>query len=316
MFTVGPKPNQDDSSSILIVGASGFLGSNVLLSIQSHSNCVAHSSTHKIKVPGIRSVQADLRLPNSALELVHQISPSLVINCAALANIDHCEKDPELAIRLNTEMPDELAIGCSNVGAQLVHVSTDAVFSGEFDFYNIEDKTSPINVYGKTKARAEEIIMKSLPTALIVRTNIIGWSPTGSRSLLEFFVRSLKEKETCGGFYDSMFRPIAANNFWPIVYEWLINDKTGISHAFGSELISKYEFGCRIARQFNFDPQLIVQTSIEQSFEKNVRGKSLNLLPSDVHDPELLDIDSALMKLQNLAKSGYQKSLELILKTH
>ena len=316
MFTVTPAPNQDDSSLILIVGASGFLGSNVLLSIQSHSDCVAHSSSHKIKVPGISSVQADLRLPNSALELVRQINPSLVINCAALANIDQCEKDPELAFRLNTEMPSELAIGCGNVGAQLVHVSTDAVFSGEFDFYNIEDRTSPINVYGETKARAEEIIMKSLPNALIVRTNIIGWSPTGSRSLLEFFVRSLKKEEACRGFYDSMFRPIAAHNFWPITYEWLTNSRTGISHAFGSELISKYEFGCRIAQQFNFDPQLIVQTSIEQSFEKNVRGKSLNLLPSDVHDPELLDIDSALMKLQNLAKSGYQKSLELILKTH
>jgi len=316
MFTVTPTPNQDHSNSILIIGASGFLGANVLLSIQSHSSCVAHSSLHKINVPGIRSVQADLRLPNSALELVHQISPSLVINCAALANIDQCEQYPELASRLNTDMPNELAIACGNVGARLVHVSTDAVFSGEFDLYNIEDKTSPINVYGETKARAEEVIMKSLPNALIVRTNIIGWSPTGSRSLLEFFVRSLTKEEACEGFYDSMFRPIAANNFWPITHEWLRNNKTGISHAFGSELISKYEFGCRIARQFNFNPQLIVQTSIERRFEKNVRGKSLNLLPSDVHDPDLLNIDNALVELQNLAESGYQKSLELILEKH
>jgi len=309
-------PSHGDSNLILIIGASGFLGSNILLSIQKRSNCVAHSSLHQIKVPGVKSVQADLRLHNSALELVHRIHPSLVINCAALANIDQCEQDPELAVRLNTEMPLELAIGCENVGAQLVHVSTDAVFSGELDFYNIEDMTSPINVYGETKARAEEVIMKSLPNALIVRTNIIGWSPTGSRSLLEFFVRSLSKEETCGGFYDSMFRPIAANNFWPITYEWLRNNRTGISHAFGSELISKYEFGCRIARQFNFDSQLIVQTSIEQSFERNVRGKSLNLLPSDVHDPDLLNIDSALVQLQNLAKSGYQKSLGLVLETH
>jgi dTDP-4-dehydrorhamnose reductase len=316
MLPITPTPSYDDSSLILIVGASGFLGSNILLSLQSHSNCVAHSSLHKIKVPGIGSVQADLRLPNSALELVHQINPSLVINCAALANIDQCEQDPELAFRLNTEMPNELAIGCRDVGAQLVHVSTDAVFSGEFDFYKIEDITTPINVYGETKARAEEIIMKSLPNALIIRTNIIGWSPTGSRSLLEFFVRSLKKEETCRGFYDSMFRPIAANNFWPITDDWLRNNRTGISHAFGSELISKYEFGCRIARQFNFDPQLIVRTSIEQSFEKNVRGKSLNLLPSEVHDPDLLDIDSALAQLQNLTKSGYQKSLKLISETH
>jgi dTDP-4-dehydrorhamnose reductase len=315
MLAVTPTPNQDDSSLILIVGASGFLGSNVLLSLQNHSNCVAHSSLLKIKVPGIRSVQADLRLPNSALELVNEINPSLVINCAALANINHCEQDPELAFRLNTEMPNELAIGCSRVGARLVHVSTDAVFSGEFDSYNIEDSTSPINVYGETKARAEEIIMKCLPTALIIRTNIIGWSPTRSRSLLEFFVHSLKKNETCGGFYDSLFRPIAANNFWTITYEWLRNNRTGISHAFGSELISKYEFGCRIARQFNFDPHLILPTSIEQSFEKNVRGKSLNLLPSEVHDPDLIDIDSSLLQLHNLAKLGYQKSLGLIMET-
>ena len=315
MFSKTLAPDDEQFSSILIVGASGFLGSNILLALQSHGNCVAHSSVHKIKCPGINSVRADLRIRNSALELVQKINPVLVINCAALANIEYCERDPGLAFRLNTEMPIELANGCSNVGAQFVHVSTDAVFSGEMESYNIGDTTNPINVYGTTKARAEESIMETLPSGLIIRTNIIGWSPTGSRSLLEFFVHSLLKESTCNGFFDSFFRPIAAQNFWPITRDWLGTHKTGIMHAFGSELISKYEFGCRVARSLHADPNLVVPTSMEKNFETNARGKSLNLLPSDVLNPDLIDIDCSLTQLQKLANSGYQESLKQILGT-
>jgi dTDP-4-dehydrorhamnose reductase len=148
---------------------------------------------------------------------------------------------------------------------------------------------------------------------MVVRTNIIGWSPTGSRSLLEFFYNSLLRSEPVKGFADSYFRPISANNFWPLVSEWLPSTTGGIFHAFGSELISKYDFGCRVAKAFNFDPNLVSSTSLESESPLNVRSKSLNLSPSHVNEEALLDIDRSLKVLSKLSLSGYREKLSQLL---
>jgi dTDP-4-dehydrorhamnose reductase len=305
--------DNSDQPLVLIVGASGFLGANVLLSLQKTFRCVAHSSTSKIMSEQFDCIVSDLRHKNSATALVEMLKPSLVLNCAALADIDLCESNLELAVRLNSVMPGELAQGCAATGAKLVHVSTDAVFGSSVLPVEPLSIVSPINNYGRTKAAGEEFVLNYLPSAMVVRTNIIGWSPTGSRSLLEFFYNSLLRGEPVKGFADSYFRPISANNFWPLVSEWLPSATGGIFHAFGSQLISKYDFGCRVAKAFNFDPNLVSSTSLESESPLNVRSKSLNLTPSHVYEEALLDIDMSLKVLSKLALSGYRENLSQLL---
>lgn len=310
MATKVPSINFDNG--ILIVGASGFLGSNILLAAQADYRCIAHSSSHEISLEGIIGIQSDLKFAKSGIDLVSELAPSLVVNCAALADIDKCENNPELAQRLNADLAAEIAIGCRNVGAKLVHVSTDAVFGKSDGMLDIDSPRSPINVYGHTKSEGESNVMELHPSSLIVRTNIIGWSPTGTRSLLEFFYNALNNGKSVGGYHDYKFRPVSASNFWPLVLDWVIDEKFGIHHAFGSDLISKYEFGRRVARTFDLDADLIIPKSMFQDETMDLRPKCLNLRPSEVTRNILLDIDLALEELRNLAGLGYRKKLSSI----
>ena len=304
--------NDKQDSNILIIGASGFLGSNILLGLEGKQKCWAHSLTRRINLAGTKGIQVDLRTPKSATELLGNLRPSLVVNCAALANIEACEREPELAKRLNADLPAELAKGCRALGAKLVHVSTDAVCDDARDICEVTSIKSPKNVYGYTKASGEDLVLSILPTALVIRTNIIGWSPTGTRSLLEFFLSALVRKQQVNGFHDSLFRPISACNFWPIVSEWLRDEKFGVMHAVGSELISKYEFGCRVAHAFDFNSDVISRTSINESDLGRLRGRSLNLRPSEIRESDLIDIDLALRDLRILSESGYRERLSQI----
>jgi dTDP-4-dehydrorhamnose reductase len=101
----------------------------------------------------------------------------VVVNCAAMTNVDAAETDPDGAHLINAVGPGNLARACARVGARLVHVSTDYVFSGDHDRpYEIADSTGPLSVYGRTKLDGEHAVLSALPDAHVVRTS---WVYTG-----------------------------------------------------------------------------------------------------------------------------------------
>lgn len=101
----------------------------------------------------------------------------VVVNCAAMTNVDAAETDPDGAHLINAVGPGNLARICARVGARLVHVSTDYVFSGDSDRpYEITDATGPLSVYGRTKLDGEHAVLDALPDAHVVRTS---WVYTG-----------------------------------------------------------------------------------------------------------------------------------------
>jgi dTDP-4-dehydrorhamnose reductase len=92
---------------------------------------------------------------------------------AALADIDRCESEPELARAINVEGAHNVARECARRGARLLFVSTGAVFDGEADRYTEESRTNPLSVYGKTKGMAEWLIRAALPRAVIARLSLV-----------------------------------------------------------------------------------------------------------------------------------------------
>ena len=124
------------------------------------------------------------------------------------------------------------------------------------------------------------------PAALVVRTSIYGWSPSGSRSLFEFFFNRLSSGQPAPGFTDVLFRPVSAMEMWPALLGWLSELQSsgmgGIRHATGTELISKYEFGLRVARAFDFDADLVTPASVEDSSLQARRPSVLDVIPTPV----------------------------------
>ena len=99
----------------------------------------------------------------------------VVVNCAAYTNVDAAETDTERARAVNADGPGHLAHACARAGAQLIHISTDYVFSGRFEGarphpYEIDDETGPLSVYGQTKLAGEFAVLTAMPDANIVRS--------------------------------------------------------------------------------------------------------------------------------------------------
>ena len=100
---------------LLVVGASGFLGANLVLAARDDIDVVAHASSAPVVASGVEPVVADLRAAGSARGLVGDVGATLVVNCAALADVDRCEDEPDLGRLLNVDLPGELAEACARL---------------------------------------------------------------------------------------------------------------------------------------------------------------------------------------------------------
>ncbi len=192
---------------ILITGASGLLGLNTAIESAAEHQVFGQVKSHFLHSESFETVQADLLAPGAVQRLLDQTQPDWVIHCAALAVIDACEKDPQQARQLNSEVPRQLARDVARGGARLLHVSTDAVFDGLRGRYTEKDPPNPLSVYARTKLEGEQAVLEENPDAIIARVNLFGWSISGRRSLAEFFFNNLNAEQPCMGFTDVLFCP-------------------------------------------------------------------------------------------------------------
>lgn len=243
---------------LLVTGASGLLGLNLslLASRQGHAvTGLVHSRDLQHAPFEVR--QVDLLDMDRTLDTIKDSEPDAIIHCAAIASINAAEKNPELSWQLNGAVPGELAAAASCWKIPFLHISTDAVFDGQQGGYRETDPTHPLSIYARTKLSGEQAVLTANPDAMIARTVFYGWSLSGKRSLGEFFYNNLKESNPINGFEDVFFCPLYVETLAETLLEMLAAKLTGIYHVVGSESLSKFEFGQRIAHRFDFDPDLI-----------------------------------------------------------
>jgi dTDP-4-dehydrorhamnose reductase len=124
-------------------------------------------------VLALTSAEWDITDPAAAERFIQ--SGDVVVNCAAYTKVDAAEEDQDRAHAVNTLGPENVAHACARAGADLIHISTDYVFSGLFEGgrrrpYEIDDETGPLSVYGRTKLAGEMAVLAAMPDAHIVRT--------------------------------------------------------------------------------------------------------------------------------------------------
>ena len=262
---------------LLITGASGLLGLNLCLQAMKTHSVVG---VHRGRLSGVpfRLLQLDLLHAGSVDRALRDAQVDAVLHCAALADVDACERNPALAWRVNAELPGRIAHACSRNGLALVHVSTDAVFDGRSDGSYVEkDAPSPTSVYARTKHAAECEVLNAHPHAVVARVNFYGWSLSGRRSLAEFFVHSLLAGERVQGFTDVIFCPMLVDDLGQTLLQMLESNLAGLFHAVGPQPMSKYEFGLALARKFGLDDVLIAPDSVEMAGLPAPRAHNLNL---------------------------------------
>jgi dTDP-4-dehydrorhamnose reductase len=154
---------------IVISGAGGMVGRFL----------AAQARRQGRDVLALTSAEWDITDPEAAERFIQ--SCDVVINCAAYTKVDAAEEDPDRAYAVNAVGPENIAHACARAGADLIHISTDYVFSGaQRRPYEIDDETGPVSVYGRTKLAGELMALAAMPDAHIVRSAWIYEGADGS----------------------------------------------------------------------------------------------------------------------------------------
>jgi dTDP-4-dehydrorhamnose reductase len=296
---------------ILISGSSGLLGINLALEAAHRYEVIGVLHEQALNEPGFETIQADLLEYEEIARVLDESKPDWVINCVALASLDAAEQNPELAQRLNAELPGHLALEAAKRGMRFLHVSTDAVFDGVKGNYDEEDAPTPISVYGRTKRLAELAVKAAHPHVLIVRPNFFGWSISGDRSLAEFFYNNLFASRQVSGYTDRIFCPLLVTDLASIMLDLLKKNARGIFHVASRDHLSKYEFGVAIAKQFGLNEDLIQPTATTET----TAPRALNLALRTTRVEKMLGmriptIAEGIEKLHQQFLSGYRSRLQ------
>ena len=258
---------------ILVIGASGMIGSTLLRVLSEKKDLQVFGSIRDDKVKsfftapiGNRLITGiDVEQPYAMVKVLDQVHPDVVVNCAGLTKHKPDAEDPLVSIPINTLMPHRLARFCRLAGARLIHISTDCVFSGEKGNYTEDDLADARDVYGKSKALGEV----DYPNTITLRTSTIGHELQTKFGLLDWF---LSQNESCKGFSRAIFSGLPTVVFAKVIRDIVIphEELSGLYHV-SAKPINKFDLLKLIARVYKKninierDDQLVIDRSLDSA---------------------------------------------------
>lgn len=232
---------------ILITGAKGQLGNEIIDIINSGSAEIGSISENikNSKVIALDINELDITKLDDVRSIIGKHNPDVVINCAAATNVDNCESNEDVAFKINALGPRNLAIISEEIGAKLVQVSTDYVFSGEGNSPLKEyELTAPTSVYGKTKLLGEKYVSEFSSKYFIVRTAwLYGYI---GHNFVYTMMRVGKEKESINVVNDQRGNPTHANDLAYHILKLIETDEYGVYHCTGKGECTWYDFAKKI----------------------------------------------------------------------
>ena len=239
---------------ILITGAFGQLGHSLQSILSKKSNYELICTGRKVK-KGQEGIPLDIRNQVALKELINTTAPDILINLAAMTNVDACELNPKLAGEINVAGLQHI---CDSFSGKIIHLSTDYVFDGTSGPYKEDDPLNPISIYGKTKLASEHILLEKDIKNLVIRGNVLyDYSPHTSASFLNWVVSSLKSNQEIKVVEDQFNNPTWTRSMSDIIELSIKNDLEGIIHWGDSVHISRFEFAKLIAKKFSLNESLI-----------------------------------------------------------
>lgn len=237
---------------VIVTGAGGLLGAAVLRHFRDRLDAVegwSHSATRLPDGTPLRPL--DLTAPDAPEAALRAARPALVVHCAALTDVDGCERDPDAARALNADAPGRLARTAAGLGAAFVHISTDAVYDGERAGAHAEDEPPrPANAYARTKLEGEQAVLAAHPDALVLRTTMHGWSARERLSFSEVILRALARREPLTLFTDVTFSPLVVSDHARLIAALVERGASGVLNLGAADAVTKAAFGHLVAEVF------------------------------------------------------------------
>jgi dTDP-4-dehydrorhamnose reductase len=260
---------------ILVTGANGLLGQKLsALLMKDESVLPILTARGKISFPTDRGLfkSLDITDAQNVDQVLAETLPDVVINTAAMTLVDQCETDQTNCWTCNVTAVENLIAACKKHDVQLIHVSTDFIFSGDKGPLDENEKPNPVNFYGKSKAAAEELIMRSDLRWTILRTVLVyGITHDMSRSNIVLWVKENLEKgKTIRVVNDQWRTPTLAEDLAMGCYLAAKKKAHGVFNISGEDLLTPYEMAIKTAEYFKLEKSLIQSTDSNQ-FKQTAR---------------------------------------------
>ena len=241
---------------ILITGSNGLLGQKLLHKLrQDFSVELIATSKGKNRVSnkdGYTYFDLDITNNDAVAQLIASEKPQVVINTAAMTNVDLCEDEKKACDALNVEAVRYLADSCAMIDAHLIQISTDFIFDGEDGPYTEEDEPNPLSYYGLSKLKSEEVLQAHNVKWTILRTIIVfGVGEKLSKGNIVLWAKGALAKGDPLNIIDDQFRaPTLAEDLADACILAAKKKAFGVFNASGKDIMSIYEIVERIAKHY------------------------------------------------------------------
>ena len=250
---------------ILVTGANGLLGYKLIQQLSKTLGVTTIATARKQITelpPMVQFLELDITHHDQTMEVLSSEKPDIVINTAAMTQVDQCETEREQCWTANVIGVENVVEACEKNNIHLVHVSTDFIFDGSHGPLDETAKPKPVNFYGESKLAGEQVVQKSKLNWAILRTVLVfGVTPDLSRSNIVLWVKkSLEEGKTIHVVNDQWRTPTLAEDLAMGCYLAASQKATGIYHISGEEMMTPYDIAQETADFFKLDKSLIKAT--------------------------------------------------------
>ncbi len=260
---------------VFIAGASGLLGGNCLLYFREQGWTVAGSH---LNYPTPETTYYNTLEPEHPDNFdLDAFAPDVIVHCGALTHVDYCETHEDESYRQTVESTINLITAAQRIRARLVYISTDYVFDGKDGPYTEDAPVNPVSVYGKHKLLAEQLVLREIPDALVLRiTNVYGDEARG-KNFVARIVQQCKENNhlTLKLPYDQFASPANAYDIARAMFVLLRDTKSGIYHTGGTDYMNRVELALRVLHYFpdaSYDLQPMSTSELKQPAVRPLLG--------------------------------------------
>jgi dTDP-4-dehydrorhamnose reductase len=300
------------SRRLLITGGTGLLALNWACAMRETHEVVLATHTRNVHLEGACALRLDLDSPATLTHELERLRPDIVVHTAGITSVDECEREPERARHVYADLSRNVAAAAVHVGAKLVHISTDHLFTGTRSFYAEDETPAPVNAYGRAKLLAEQVVAASDPEALIIRTNFFAWGHHYRQSFSDWIYYRLLAGEKISMFDDVFITPLLADLVATTAHQLVEHGRRGIWNIAGEERVSKFDFGVQLAKAFGLPSALIQRVKISTSELSAKRPRDMSLSNRQARESLGLSLPSLSAQFEILREQLTSRRSELL----
>lgn len=288
--------------TILVIGA-GLLGSKIIENLAGKGEIHGADVDTSLGEIGCEFHTVDITDRKAVSELISKVKPAAVFHTAAMTNVDRCELDKGLALRVNGTASGHIALACAKANAYLCYISTDYVFDGKKGMYREDDPPKPLSAYGESKLLGETEVrcLGDRWKWLIARSSILYGAYRKRFNFASWIIDEVKAAHPIRIVTDQAGSPTLADDLAAAVVDLWRKGATGTFNVAGREPVSRYDFALKTCEVFGLDRSLVSPVRTGELRQRAQRPENSSLDVSKVETAlgrRMLDVRGGLERMK------------------